>query len=139
VFNFSNISIKPHLSTSYSIGSNAISKVSTLGIVISSDLNWESHHNYIFYKAYKMLGPTEMFLLKKYYHSVKKNNSINLLLDPSYCFVLFCRNLIYLLKDIVSLKHLQRRATKYILNDYTSDYKYRLTTLKILPFMYFLT
>ena len=42
-----------------------------------------------------------------------------------------------LLKDIKTLERLQRRATKYILNDYTSDYKHRLMTLKILPLMYF--
>ena len=44
------MSFKPHLSTSYSIGSNVISKVFThkdFGIVISSDINWEPHHNFI--------------------------------------------------------------------------------------------
>ena len=45
--------------TSYSIGSNVISKVCThkdLGIVTSSDLNWEPYYNFILSKAYKMLG-----------------------------------------------------------------------------------
>ena len=32
----------------------------------------------------------------------------------------------------------ERRATKYITGDYISDYKSRLVTLNILPFMYFL-
>ena len=53
------MSFKPHLSTFYSIGSNNISKVCThkdLGIVTSSDLNWEPHYNFILSKAYKMLG-----------------------------------------------------------------------------------
>ena len=31
-----------------------------------------------------------------------------------------------LLKDIKTLERLQRRATKYTLNDYASDYKHRL-------------
>ena len=43
-----------------------------------------------------------------------------------------------LIKDILSLEKIQRRATKYILNDYSSDYKARLTKLGILPLMYFL-
>ena len=44
----------------------------------------------------------------------------------------------YLLKDIRQLEQLQRRATKYILNDYTSDYKTRLSKLNMLPLMYIL-
>ena len=42
----------------------------------------------------------------------------------------------HLIKDIKKLKQLQRRATKYILNDYVSDYKARLTNLRLLPLMY---
>jgi len=53
----------------------------------------------------------------------------------SFCLVLWK---LYLLKDVKLLEQLQCRATKYILNDYTSDYKHRLKTLKILPLMYFL-
>ena len=35
----------------------------------------------------------------------------------------------YLLKDIALLERVQRRATKFILSDYTSDYKTRLIQL----------
>jgi len=35
----------------------------------------------------------------------------------------------HLMKDINNLELLQRRATKYILNDYASDYKTRLVKL----------
>ena len=41
-----------------------------------------------------------------------------------------------LIKDITMLEHIQRRATKYILNDYTSSYKSRLQQLNILPLMF---
>ena len=44
----------------------------------------------------------------------------------------------YLTKDITRFEQLQRRATKYILNDYTSDYKTRLIKLQLLPLMYVL-
>ena len=40
------------------------------------------------------------------------------------------------LKDIANLERIQRRSTKYILCDYTSNYKERLTTLNLLPLMY---
>ena len=36
------------------------------------------------------------------------------------------------------MERIQRRSTKYILNDYTSDYKTRLLKLKLLPLMYLL-
>ena len=36
-------------------------------------------------------------------------------------------------KDILSLERVQRRATKFILNDYVSDYKTRLRRLSFLP------
>ena len=41
-----------------------------------------------------------------------------------------------LIKDITLLERIQRRATKYILNDYTSTYKFRLEQLNLLPLMY---
>ena len=40
------------------------------------------------------------------------------------------------MKDILNLERIQRRATKYILNDYTSCYKDRLINLRPLPLMY---
>jgi len=42
----------------------------------------------------------------------------------------------YLVKDINNLEHLQRRATKYILNGYIYDYKARLLRLELLLLMY---
>ena len=44
----------------------------------------------------------------------------------------------YLLKDIITLERIQRRtrATKFILNDYQSSYRFRLVKLHLLPLMY---
>ena len=42
----------------------------------------------------------------------------------------------FLIKDIMILERVQRRATKFILNDYTSPYKSRLTQLNLFPLMY---
>ena len=41
----------------------------------------------------------------------------------------------HLLKDIKAIETIQRRATKYILNDYCSCYKTRLISLHLLPLM----
>ena len=41
----------------------------------------------------------------------------------------------HLIEDIKTLEKVQRRATKWILQDYSSDYKVRLTTLNMLPLM----
>ncbi len=40
-----------------------------------------------------------------------------------------------LIKDITVIELVQQRATKYILSDYSSSYKARLITLKLLPLM----
>jgi len=42
------------------------------------------------------------------------------------------------MKDIINLERIQRQATKHILYDYTSCYKDRLLSLKLLPLMYIL-
>ena len=42
----------------------------------------------------------------------------------------------HLLKDISKIEQHQRRATKYILQDFSSDYKTQLTKLNLLPLMY---
>ena len=41
----------------------------------------------------------------------------------------------HLLKDIIILEKIQHRATKYILNNFTPDYRSHLIALKILPLM----
>ena len=51
----------------------------------------------------------------------------------SYCSQLWRP---YLIKDIESIERVQRKATKYILNDYHSDYKARLSQLQLLPLMH---
>jgi len=133
------MSFKPHLTTSYSIGNSSIPKVSThrdLGIIISSDLDWEPHHKYIISKAYKMLG----LLRRSFSTNITTISKKQLYISLVRSQLMFCSLLWkpYLLKDIRQLEQLQRRATKYILNDYSSNYKSRLLELKILPLMYIL-
>lgn len=42
------------------------------------------------------------------------------------------------IKDITTIEKIQRRATKYMVNDLSLDYRGRLISLKLLPLMYFL-
>ena len=50
----------------------------------------------------------------------------------AYCSVVWRPHLI---KDIITLEKIQRRASKYSLSDFSSDYKSRLTSLNMLPLM----
>ena len=67
-----------------------------LGIILTSDLSWTNHYDYVLAKAYGKLS---------------------------------------LVRNVDKPERLQRRATKYILDDYQSDYKAMLTKLKLLPLM----
>ena len=40
------------------------------------------------------------------------------------------------MKDVLALERVQRKATKFIVNDYSSGYKQRLLSLNMLPLMY---
>ena len=53
----------------------------------------------------------------------------------TYCSQLWRPRLI---KDIINLERIQRRATKYLLSNNQIDYKLRLTSLHLLPLMHWL-
>ena len=105
-----------------------------LGIIVSSNLDWIDHYNYISGQAYKIFG-----LLHRTFsncNSTHAKNSYLSLVRPklTYCS---CVRRPHLIKDITTLENVQRRATKFILNDYTSDYKSRLLKLDMFPLMLF--
>ena len=102
-----------------------------LGIIISSNLSWSHHASKITSKAYKILG-----LLRRTFCSInnvptKKRLYISLVRSQLLYGSQIWRPL--QLKDMKPIESLQRRATKYILNDYTSDYRSRLIKLQLLP------
>ena len=102
-----------------------------LGIIVSDDLFWSSHYHYISSGAYKYLGvlrhtfckSSSIYMKKLLYKTLVRSQLF-------YCSPVWRP---YLVKDFKSLEKIQRRATKFILNDYTSDYYHHLITPNVLP------
>ena len=105
-----------------------------LGVTFSSDLSWNKHYEKISSKAYQTLG-----LIRRTFSlssSVKAKKLLYLSLVRSkitYCTQVWRPCFI---KDIIVLERIQRRATKFILGDFSQDYKSRLIYLHLLPLMY---
>ena len=104
-----------------------------LGVIISTDLQWTAHYCYIMSRAYKVL-----YLLCRVFGAVKcvlAKKVIYLSLVSSQ--LLYCSPVWrpHLLRDIKALEGVQRRATKFVLKDYSSDYRERIISLNILPLM----
>ena len=104
-----------------------------LGVTFSTDLHWTEHYNIIIAKAYQTLG-----LLRRTFNvgstAAKKQLYISLVRSQ----LLYCSQLWrpQLLKDVFTLERVQRRDTKYILNNYELPYKVQLERLHLLPLMY---
>ena len=144
VFNFKKSSLvtfcparRTPLDFSYHLNGQSIPRthsVRDLGVLFSSDLSWGEHIRSIASRGYQTIG-----LLRRAFPAstpvrTKKLLFLSLVLPKlTYCSPIWRPNLI---KDILLLESVQRRATKFILNDYSSDYKTRLTSLKLLPLMY---
>ena len=143
LFNINKCTVLPFKSKSssdancYSIDNNILSSKSShrdLGIIFSTNLSWSAHYESIISKAYRSFG-----LLRRVFsnsHSIKAKKNLYISIVRSN--LLYCSPLWrpYLIKDILNLERIQRRASKYILGDYTSDYKTRLIKLNLLPLMY---
>ena len=88
-----------------------------LGVVITSDLKWNAHLEFILSKAYKVLhllrrtfNTTNSITTKKFLYLCLIRSRV------SYCSPIWRP---FLLKNIKLLEDLQRRATKFILQDFT--------------------
>ena len=103
-------------------------------MIFCSNLSWTKHIETITSKAYRIF-----FLIKRTFSiasptSTKKKLYQSLVLPIlTYCSPVWRPHLI---KDITVLEKVQRRATKYIVNDSSLNYKDRLTKLNMLPLMY---
>ena len=103
--------------------------------LVWANLSWSEHIKSITAKAYRSLH-----LIHKTFSSPSSSMHLHL------CLSLVCSQLCYcsqqwrprLLKDIICLEQIQRRATKFILCDNFFDYKSRLCSLHLLPLMHWL-
>ena len=126
------ISYNSKFSTSYAINNLIINSESFhkhLGVIISSDLQWSHHHDYVLDKAHKILGVIRHTFSQ--IHSVTTKVRLYTALVRSqltYCFPIWHP---YLVQDINKLKQVQHRVTKFILNDHSSDYRSRLLHLNL--------
>ena len=124
----------PRVIVDYTINNTEIQVLNChrdLGILLSSDLKWNNHLKFIASRAYKVLGLIRRSFSSGLDTKAKKNLYILLVRSQlSYGSQIWRPHLV---KDIIMLERIQRRATKYILNDYKSDYKHRLLSLRLLP------
>ena len=92
-----------------------------IGVTLSDNLEWKTHHDIILSKAYKTLG----LVRRTFSSSIPPLTKVKLYVSLIRSQLMYCSPIWrpYLVKDISNLEHLQRQATKYILNDYISDYK----------------
>lgn len=109
-------------------------QVRDLGVWFSNDLSWSKHISHITSKAYQSL-----YLIRRSFNSallpthVRKALYVSLVRSHlTYCSVIWRPQY---QRDILQLERVQRRATKWILSDYHSDYKSRLLALDLLPVM----
>lgn len=105
-----------------------------LGLFVSNSLSWKSHIQKTIAKANRLLG-----LIKRTlgYHAPSKSK---LLLYKSLVrsTLTYASTLWYPdRRDLALLESVQRNATKYILNDYTSEYSVRLSRLQLLPLSFY--
>ena len=108
--------------------------VKDLGVLVAQDLSWDSQYKLISGKAYKMLD----FIRRSFSVSCPISARRKLYISFVRSQLLYCSQIWRpsLIKHINILGRIQRRATKFIFNDFHSTYKSRLVTLKMLPLMY---
>ena len=107
-----------------------------LGIVFSSDHSWSQHYQKITSRAYRQLGLIRRCFSPFIPVKVKKVLYISLVRSHlTYCSQVRRPRFI---TDFTTLEWIQRSATKYLLNDFSTNYRQRLLSLNLLPLMYFL-
>jgi hypothetical protein len=113
---------------------NRVTNFTDLGIIVNNKLTWEEHVQYCIKRANQRLG------LIKRFTGYTCNIDLKLLLYTSLVRPLVeFSSQVWMCKTVKLTKNLesiQRRASKYILNDFESNYTNRLIKLNILPLVY---
>ena len=111
--------VLPRLATARLIG---VLGNQTFGLLMSSDLKWSNHLFVFSCRAYKILGLIRCSFSSGLHVSAKKNLYPTLIRSQLTYDSQIWRP--HLIKDILALERIQRRATKYIRNDFHSVYKH---------------
>ena len=136
LLHFHNRSVSPVHSTNHLDGAPipSLDHCRDLGVIFSNNLSWSLQYDAISAKAYRQLGLIRRTFSSSTSIRVKKLLYLSLVRSKiTYCSQIWR---LHLIKDITSLKRIQRRATRFILNDFSSDYHTRLISLHLLPLMY---
>ena len=100
--------------------------------MFSHDLTWSAHYSRIISATYRTLHVVRCCLSISNCVQMKKFLYLPLIRSKlTYCSPVWP----HLIRDIVLIKRVQRRATKFILGWSSVDYKQRLISLHILPLM----
>ena len=105
-----------------------------LGIILSFDLSWDHHYEHITSKAYRMFGLLPRTFSK--FLSISANKLLYISLVRSQLIYGSPTWRPFLIKDIKLIEQIQCRATKFILNNFHSDYYNCPIKLQFLPIMY---
>ena len=110
---------------------DTVNEFNDLGIIVESDLSWQKHIRAKISKASQMLGLIRRGIGYHAPSKVKRLFYLSLVRPTlSYGSVVWYPNK----EELVRLESVQRRATKYICNDYVSCYKSRLNTANLFSF-----
>jgi len=103
-----------------------------LGLLVTSNLHWNEHYDMLLKEAYKTLGLIRRIFQNARVVQTKKLLYLTLVRSKlQYCSPIWRPQF---MNDIKNIENIQRRVTKFILNDYSSDYKSQLLKLN-LPLM----
>lgn len=127
----------PHFSFPYCLNNDTLTNITEfndLGVNVSKNFSWKLHIRTIVSKAQRLMG-----LIKRTLGFNAPQNAklllYNSLVRPTLTYASVVWNPDK--GDLTLLERVQRRATKYILNDYTSDYKIRLSKIGLIPLCYY--
>ena len=111
-----------------------VTEFNDLGVLVSSDLTWNNHIAHKISRANSLLG----FIKRAIGFKASKKAKRTLYLSFIRSTVMYNSTIWHLNKTHLKLlEGIQRRATKFILNDYNSDYKTRLKECNLLPLCYY--
>ena len=108
----------------------SVKEFNDLGLLINSSLTWRSHIATKISKANRMLGLIKRTVGFNAPYRVKLH-LYTTLVKPLFSYA----SIVYSCSkaDLNQIERIQRKTTKYILNDYVSDYPTRLHNTKLLP------